>query len=54
MNMKMSFRWYGEDDPISLQYISQGYDHNSYKDNSIVSCAQKITVIYVVIGTYII
>ena len=38
----------------SLQYISQGYDHNSYKDNSTVSCAQKITVIYVVIGTYII
>ncbi len=23
MNMKLSFRWYGEDDPISLQYISQ-------------------------------
>ena len=23
MNMKMSFRWYGEDDPVSLQYISQ-------------------------------
>jgi len=23
MNMKMSFRWYGEEDPISLQYISQ-------------------------------
>ncbi len=23
MNMKMSFRWYGESDPISLQYISQ-------------------------------
>ena len=23
MNMKLSFRWYGESDPISLQYISQ-------------------------------
>ena len=23
MNMKLSFRWYGEDDPISLRYISQ-------------------------------
>ena len=23
MNMKMSFRWYGESDPISLEYISQ-------------------------------
>lgn len=23
MKMKMSFRWYGEDDPISLKYISQ-------------------------------
>ena len=23
MKMKLSFRWYGEDDPISLQYISQ-------------------------------
>ena len=23
MNMKLSFRWYGKDDPISLQYISQ-------------------------------
>lgn len=23
MNMKLSFRWYGEDDPISLEYISQ-------------------------------
>ncbi len=23
MNMKMSFRWYGESDPISLKYISQ-------------------------------
>ncbi len=23
MNMKLSFRWYGADDPISLQYISQ-------------------------------
>ena len=23
MKMKMSFRWYGEDDPISLEYISQ-------------------------------
>ena len=23
MNMKMSFRWYGEDDPVSLEYISQ-------------------------------
>ena len=21
--MKMSFRWYGESDPISLEYISQ-------------------------------
>ncbi len=23
MDMKLSFRWYGEDDPISLEYISQ-------------------------------
>ena len=23
MNMKLSFRWYGESDPISLEYISQ-------------------------------
>ena len=23
MNMKMSFRWYGEDDPVTLRYISQ-------------------------------
>lgn len=23
MNMKLSFRWYGEDDPVSLEYISQ-------------------------------
>ena len=23
MNMKLSFRWYGKDDPISLEYISQ-------------------------------
>ena len=23
MNMKLSFRWYGESDPVSLQYISQ-------------------------------
>ena len=23
MKMKMSFRWYGEDDPVSLRYISQ-------------------------------
>ena len=23
MKMKMSFRWYGKDDPVSLQYISQ-------------------------------
>ncbi len=23
MNMKLSFRWYGNDDPISLEYISQ-------------------------------
>ena len=23
MKMKLSFRWYGEDDPISLEYISQ-------------------------------
>ena len=23
MKMKMSFRWYGESDPVSLQYISQ-------------------------------
>ena len=21
--MKLSFRWYGKDDPISLEYISQ-------------------------------
>ena len=21
--MKMSFRWYGQDDPVSLKYISQ-------------------------------
>ena len=23
MKMKLSFRWYGKDDPISLEYISQ-------------------------------
>ena len=23
MKMKLSFRWYGEDDPVSLEYISQ-------------------------------
>ena len=23
MKMKMSFRWYGKDDPVSLEYISQ-------------------------------
>ena len=23
MKMKMSFRWYGEDDPVTLRYISQ-------------------------------
>ena len=23
MKMKLSFRWYGETDPVSLQYISQ-------------------------------
>ena len=23
MKMKLSFRWYGESDPVSLQYISQ-------------------------------
>ena len=23
MNMKLSFRWYGKDDPVSLEYISQ-------------------------------
>ena len=23
MKMKMSFRWYGTDDPVTLRYISQ-------------------------------
>ena len=23
MNMKLSFRWYGKSDPVSLKYISQ-------------------------------
>ena len=23
MNMKLSFRWYGEDDPVTLENISQ-------------------------------
>ena len=23
MSMKLSFRWYGDDDPVTLEYISQ-------------------------------
>ena len=31
MKMKMSFRWYGQSDPVSLEYISQipGIDRKS-------------------------